>query len=150
MSEENKEKACRLLEEAFNEGNFGVVDEIVASGCVLLDPALPEEIRGPEGIKGFVQMYRSAYPDTHITVEDQIAEGDDVVTRWTGRGTHQRELLGVPPSGNRVEVSGITLDRFSGAKGFSGAKAVESWTNYDALGMMQQIGAAPSPEGAQG
>jgi predicted ester cyclase len=67
-----------------------------------------------------------------------------VVTRWTGRGTHQGELMGIPSSGNRVEVSGITLDRFSGAK------AVESWTNYDALGMMQQIGAAPSPEGAQG
>jgi steroid delta-isomerase-like uncharacterized protein len=121
-----------------------VVDEIVASGCVLHDPAIPEEISGPEGVKRYVQMYRSAFPDTHITVEDQIAEGDDVVTRWTGRGTHQGELLGVPPSGNRVEVSGITLDRFSGAK------AVESWTNYDALGMMQQIGAAPSPEGAQG
>ena len=144
MSEENKEKARRFLEEAFNEGNFDVVDEIVASEYVLHDPASPEEIRGPEGIKGFVQMYRSAFPDTHIMVEDQIAEGDDVVTRWTGRGTHQGELLGVPPSGNRVEVSGITLDRISGGK------FAESWTSYDALGMMQQIGAAPSPEGAQG
>ena len=139
MSEENKEKARRLLEEAFNEGNFGVVDEIVSPEYVLHDPALPEEIRGPEGVKGFVQMYRSAFPDTHITVEDQIAEGDDVVTRWTGRGTHQGELLGVPPSGKRVEVSGITLDRFSGAK------FAESWTSYDALGMMQQIGAIPEP-----
>ena len=139
MSEENKEKARRFLEEAFNEGNFGVVDEIFASEYVLHDPALPEEIRGPEGIKGFVQMYRSAFPDTHITVEDQIAEGDDVVTRWTGRGTHQGELLGVPPSGNRVEVPGITIDRFSGGK------FAESWSSYDALGMMQQIGAVPEP-----
>jgi steroid delta-isomerase-like uncharacterized protein len=139
MSEENKALARRFLEEACNEGNLGVVDEIVASDYVLHDPALPEEIRGPEGVKGFVQMYRSAYPDIVITVEDQIAEGDDVVTRWTGRGTHQGELLGVPPSGNRVEVAGITIDRISGGK------FAESWTTYDALGMMQQIGAIPPP-----
>jgi steroid delta-isomerase-like uncharacterized protein len=139
MSEENKALARRFLEEAFNEGNLGVVDEIVASDYVLHDPALPEEIRGPEGVKGFVQMYRSAYPDTDITVEEQIAEGDDVVTRWTGRGTHQGELLGVPPSGNRVEVAGITIDRISGGK------FAESWTIYDALGMLQQIGAIPPP-----
>jgi steroid delta-isomerase-like uncharacterized protein len=139
MSEENKEKTRRFLQEAFNEGNLSVVDEIYASDYVLHDPAVPDEIRGPEGVKGFVQMYRSAFPDTHITVEDQIAEGDDVVTRWTGRGTHQGELFGIPPSGNQIEISGITIDRFSGGKG------VESWTNYDNLGLMQQIGAIPEP-----
>ncbi len=144
MSEENKEKARRFLQEAFNEGNFSVVDEIFTSDYVLHDPAIPNEIRGPEGVKGFVQMYRSAFPDTDITVEDQIAEGDDVVTRWTGRGTHQGELFGVPPTDNRVEVTGITISRIEGGK------IAEDWTNYDALGMMQQIGAVPSPEGAQG
>jgi steroid delta-isomerase-like uncharacterized protein len=144
MSEENKEKVRRFLQEAFNEGNLGVVDEIFASDYVLHDPANPEEIRGPEGIKQFVQMYRSAFPDTHITVEDQIAEGDEVVTRWTGRGTHQGELFGVAPSGNQVELSGITISRFEGGK------IAEDWTNSDTLSMMQQIGAVPSPEGAQG
>ena len=144
MSEENKEKTRRFLEEAFNEGNLSVVDELFASDYVLHDPANPEEIRGPEGIKQFVQMYRSAFPDTHITVEDQIAEGDEVVTRWTGRGTHQGELFGVAPSGNQVELSGITISRFEGDK------IAEDWTNSDTLGLMQQIGAVPSPEGAQG
>jgi steroid delta-isomerase-like uncharacterized protein len=145
MSEENKEKARRFLQESFNEGDLGLVDELFASDYVLHDPASPEEeIRGPEGMKGFVQMYQSAFPDTDVTVEDQIAEGDDVVTRWTARGTHQGELFGAPPSGNRVEITGITVDRFSGGK------FAESWTNYDALGLMQQIGAVPSPEGAQG
>jgi steroid delta-isomerase-like uncharacterized protein len=139
MSEENKEKARRFLEEAFNEGNFGVVDEMVASEYVLHDPASPEEIRGPEGIKRFVQMYRSAFPDTHITVEDLIAEGDEVVTRWRGRGTHQGELFGIAPSGNQVEVTGITISRFEGGK------IAEDWTSYDVLGMMQQIGAIPEP-----
>jgi predicted ester cyclase len=77
-------------------------------------------------------------------VEDQIAEGDEVVTRWTGRGTHQGELFGVAPSGNQVELSGITISRFEGGK------IAEDWTNSDTLSMMQQIGAVPSPEGAQG
>ena len=144
MSEENKALVRRFLEEAFNKGNLGVVDEICASDYVLHDPASPEEIRGPEGIKGFVQMYRSAFPDSHITLEDLIAEGDKVVSRWTARGTHQGELFGIPPSGNQVEVSGITISRFEGGK------FVEDWSNSDTLGLMQQIGAVPSQEGAQG
>jgi steroid delta-isomerase-like uncharacterized protein len=144
MSEENKALARRFLEEAYNEGNLGLADEIFASDYVLHDPTNPEEMRGPEGIKGFVQMYRSAFPDSRITVEDQIAEGDKVVSRWRGRGTHQGELFGIPPSGNQVEVTGITISRFSGGK------FVEDWTNSDTLGLMQQIGAVPSPEGAQG
>jgi steroid delta-isomerase-like uncharacterized protein len=144
MSEENKEKVHRFLEETFNEGNLDVVDEIFASDYVLHDPGIPEEVSGPEGIKQFVQMYRSAFPDTHITVEDQLAEGDEVVTRWTGRGTHQGELFGIPASGNRVEDTGITISRFEGGK------IAEDWTNSDFLGLMQQIGAVPSPEGAQG
>jgi len=144
MSEVNKVLARRFLQEAFNEGNLGVADEIFTSDYVLHDPTVPEEMRGPEGVKLFVQMYRSAYPDTHITVEDQIAEGDEVVTRWTGRGTHQGELFGIPPSGNQVEVSGITISRFSGGR------IAEDWTNYDALSMMQQIGAIPEPGQAQG
>jgi steroid delta-isomerase-like uncharacterized protein len=139
MSEENKEKVRRFFQEAFNEGTLSVADEIFASDYVLHDPTTPEEISGPEGIKQFVQMYRSAFPDTHITVEDLIAEGDEVVTRWTGRGTHQGELFGVAPSGNQVEVSGITISRFEGGK------IVEDWTNSDTLGLMQQIGAVPSP-----
>jgi steroid delta-isomerase-like uncharacterized protein len=138
-AEENKALARRFLEEAFNEGNLGVADEIFASDYVLHDPVIPEEISGPEGIKGFVQMYRSAFPDTHITVEDQIAEGDEVVTRWTGRGTHQGDLFGIAASGNQVEVSGITISRFSGGK------FVEDWTNSDTLGLMQQIGAISEP-----
>ena len=143
MSEENKEKARRFLEEAFNEGNLDVADELFTSDYVLHDPSLPEEMRGPEGVKGVVQMYRSAFPDTNITVEDQIAEEERVVTRWTGRGTHQGELMGIPPSGNQVEVSGITISRFEGGK------IAEDWTNYDTLGMMQQIGAIPEEPGEQ-
>jgi steroid delta-isomerase-like uncharacterized protein len=139
MSEENKALARRFIEEAFNQGNLDVIDETTSSEWVHHDPAMPEEGHGPEGAKQFVQMYRSAFPDTHITIEDQVAEGDKVVTRWTARGTHEGELMGITPTGNRVEITGITIDRIEGGK------TVETWDHYDALGMMQQLGVMEQP-----
>jgi len=144
MSEENKDLARRFMEEAYNKGNVDFIDEVVASDYVAHDPTSPEGTGGgADGAKRFVEMYRSAFPDLRMTVEDLIAEGDKVVTRWTARGTHQGELMGIPPSGNRVEVTGINVDRIEGGK------FMETWSNYDALGMMQQIGAVPSAEQAQ-
>jgi steroid delta-isomerase-like uncharacterized protein len=120
-----------------NRRNIDAVDEIYASGFVGHDPAMPEDVRGVEGAREFYGMYQSAFPDVQITIEEQVAEGDTVATRWTARGTHQGELLGVPPSGNRVEVMGVTISRIEGGK------VAEEWDNYDALGMMQGIGAIP-------
>ena len=136
MSEENKALARRWAG-IFNQDNLDLVDEIYAPDFVGHDPAMPEDTRGVEGAREFYSMYRSAFPDTEITVEDQVAEGDKVVTRWTARGTHQGELMGVPPSGNRVEVMGTTISRIEDGK------IVEEWDIYDALGMMQQIDAIP-------
>ena len=144
MSEENKALARRFYEEVFNQENLEVADEIAAQDHVNHDPTLPDIPSGPEGLKQIVNLYHGAFPDANITVEDQIAEGDKVVNRWTGRGTHQGELMGIPPSGNRVEVSGMDIMRISGGK------IAETWSQYDAMGMMQQIGAVPSPEGDQG
>ncbi len=84
-------------------------------------------------------MYRSAFPDLQATVEDQVAEGDKVASRFTFRGTHRGELAGIPPTGNQVEVTGIVISRIEGGKG------AEDWSNYDALGMMQQLGVVPPP-----
>lgn len=89
---------------------------------------------GREGFKQFVLMYRSAFPDMHITIEDQIAEGDKVVSRWTARGTHQGELMGIPPTGKQATVTGINIERFANGK------FVEEWSNFDALGLLQQLG----------
>jgi steroid delta-isomerase-like uncharacterized protein len=138
--EENKAVVRRFLEEIFTGGNLELVEELFAPHYVLHDPSVPGEVRGPEGIKQYVGMYRGAYPDTRFTVEDQIAEGDEVVTRWTGRGTHQGELMGIPPTGQEVTVTGIEFDRVSGGK------LEETWVNYDAMGMMQQFGVIPQPE----
>jgi steroid delta-isomerase-like uncharacterized protein len=135
--EENKTVVRRFLEEIFTAGNLELVDELFAPDYVLHDPVVPDEVSGPEGMKRYVSMYRAAYPDTHFTIEDQIAEGDEVVTRWIGQGTHEGELMGIPPTGKQVTVTGIEVDRVVDGK------MQETWVNYDALGMMQQLGVVP-------
>jgi steroid delta-isomerase-like uncharacterized protein len=134
MSEENKALARRWAD-IMDQGNLDLVEEIYAPDYVGHDPAMPEDIRGVEGAREFYSMYRSAFPDAEITIEEQLAEGDTVATRWTGRGTHQGELMGVPPGGNRLEVMGVSISRIEGGK------IVEEWDIYDALGMMQAISA---------
>ncbi|HJQ29459.1 MAG TPA: ester cyclase [Rubrobacter sp.] len=142
-SEGNKAVVRQFLDEVFGGGNLELVDEIFAPDYVLHDPAVPGAVGGTEGMKQYVSMYRAAYPDTHFTIEDQIAEGDHVVTRWTGQGTHRGELLGIAPTGKLVTVTGIEVDRVSGGR------IEETWVNYDALGMMQQLGVIPAPEQAE-
>jgi steroid delta-isomerase-like uncharacterized protein len=137
--EANKALARRWFEDLFNAGNVEVADEIIAPDHVNHDPTLPDIPTGTEGQKQIVNLYRGAFTNAHISVEDQLAEGDRVVTRWTGSGTHQGEFMGVAPTGNQVTITGITINRVSEAK------IAESWSNYDALGMMQQIGAIPGP-----
>jgi steroid delta-isomerase-like uncharacterized protein len=114
-----------------------VIDELVAPDYVGHDPSQPE-LHGPEGVKGFVTTYLSAFPDGRITIDEQLAEGDLVGSRWTGRGTHQGDLMGIPPTGKQVTVSGITVSRLKDGK------VVEEWSNWDTLGMLQQLGAVPS------
>jgi len=144
MSEENKAIARRALEEVFSgQGNLDVADELFATDYVGHDPASLEDIRGPEGVKEFGSMYRNAFPDVQLSVQEQVAEGDMVATRWIASGTHQGDLMGIAPTGNRVTVAGTSVERIVDGK------IEETWDNYDALGMMQQIGAIPSPEEAQ-
>jgi steroid delta-isomerase-like uncharacterized protein len=142
MSEENKEKARRLMEEAFGQGKTEVIDEVLHSDFVCYDPNSESgEIRVVDTIKGEIEYFRSAVPDLTYTVEDQVAEGDKVVSRWKASGTHQGEFFGVPGSGNRIEMSGIQIDRFD-----ESGKMVEEWPEYDLLGAMKQIGAIPEPQ----
>jgi predicted ester cyclase len=140
--QENKDIVRRLLEEPWT-GNLDVIDELVDANYVGYDPATPEPLRGPEGVKEFVSSYLAAYSDGRITVDDQVAEGDMVASRWTGRGTHDGELMGIAPTRKQVTVSGITLSRLSNGK------VVEEWSNWDTLGMLQQLGAVPEMAQAQ-
>ncbi len=142
MSEENKAIARRAIEELFNQGNLDVADELIAPNYVNHDPVSPEEARGPEGFKQLVCGFRSAFPDLHFRIEDQIAEGDTAMTRWSALGTHQGELMGIAPTGNQVSVTGVGIDRIAGGK------IEETWVYYDALGMLRQLGVVPAPEQA--
>ena len=136
MSEENKAIVRRGYEEIWNGENLAAVDEIYAPGFVLYDPVTPG-VRGPEGFKQYVTMIRTAFPDLHFTVKDQIAEGDKVATRWTVTGTQQGQFMGIPPTGKHSTVTGITISRIADGK------IVEERSNWDALGMLQQAGVVP-------
>jgi len=142
---ENKATARRVPDEVFNQGNLSVVDELFAPNYVLHDPGVPAgELRGLEAYKDqWVSMFRTAFPDLRIVIDDQVAEGDKVASRYTGSGTHQGELRGFPPTNNRVEVTGTITSRF--AEG----KIVEEWNNIDSMGMMQQLGIVPPLEPSQ-
>ena len=139
--EENKAVVRREFEEIFNHrGNLDAAEEIYAPNYVGHEPAFGD-IQGVESAKQFAASYREAFPDLQSTIEDQVAEGDKVVTRFTSRGTHQGESEDFgPPTGNRIEVTGITFEQFADGK------IVEDWTNFDALGLMQQLGLVPEQQ----
>jgi predicted ester cyclase len=99
-----------------------------------------EGLEGIEVLRQFVKVSRDAFPDLQFTAEDMIAEGDKVAARYTMRGTHQGEFMGVAPTGNQIEVTGIDIVRFEGGK------MVEHWANSDELGMMQQLGLVPEQQ----
>lgn len=135
MSAETKALSRRVLEEAFNAGNLDVLDELVAPEFVNHDAAMPESLVGIDAAKASITGYRDAFPDLQLTIEEMIAEGELVATRWSARGTHQGELMGMTPTGKQATVTGITIDRIVDGR------IVESWTNWDTLGMLQQLGA---------
>jgi steroid delta-isomerase-like uncharacterized protein len=134
MSEENKALVRRVIEEGFNKRNVALFDELFAD-CVYRGPGVGE-LRG-EAYRQFLASVVAAFPDGCWTIEDQVAEGDKVATRWTFIGTHQRELMGIAPTGRQLTLSGMMMDRVVGGK------IAEEWEEYDALGMMQQLGALP-------
>jgi steroid delta-isomerase-like uncharacterized protein len=136
MSEENKAIHRRIWEEIWNQKNLDVADEIYDSSHISNGQGI-ELPPGPKGLKKLISIYRDAFPDVHFTIEDQIAEGDKVVTRWTSRGTHKGELMGIPATGKQTVSAGITITKFADGK------AIESWNNWDRLGLMQQIGVVP-------
>src|SRR3954452_7425157 len=141
MSDENK-AAARAVMDAFNSGDLDSLDDVVAADAVDHDQYNPFAAEGREGLKKSIAMYRQAFPDLTMTIEEQIAEGDKVVTRWTGTGTHQGELMGAAPTGKSSTVTGIGIDRFEDGR------IVEAWGNWDTLGMVQQLGLAPQEEAA--
>jgi steroid delta-isomerase-like uncharacterized protein len=137
MSEQNKTAVRRLFDELWNKGNLPVADELIAPTYTHHDASTPDVGRGPESEKKRVTHYRNAFPDMRLTIEDIIAEGETVIARWSCRGQHKGELNGIAPTGKQFAISGVTIARFANGK------IVEGYVNWDALGLMQQLGVVP-------
>jgi steroid delta-isomerase-like uncharacterized protein len=131
--------AHRFFDEVFSKGKLDLVDELFATDYVGHPAEHEQPTRGPEGVKQYVGALRKGVSDLAVTVEDQVAEGDKVVTRWTAQGTHDGELMGIAPTGRTAAVTGITIQRLQDGR------VVEGWTNWDVMGMLQQLGEAPGP-----
>jgi len=137
-AQDNKALVRRYFEDAWNKHNPAVVDEIYAADFVDRSPDIPGIAHTRDGLKQFMGVYLRAFPDGNITVEEQLVEGDRVVTRWSGRGTQTGEFMEMPPSAKKVAITGVQIDRFLGGK------IVEEWTLFDQLGMLQQLGVVPA------
>ena len=138
-AEKNKAIVQRYHDELFNKGNLTVADEVFDPkylNTAFENLGLP---RGPEGFKQYVSMIRTGFPDFHVDLEDQVAEGDKEVHRLIARGTHKGKFMDIAPTNKKVEVSAIVIDHFSEGK------VMKTWAEIDMLGMMQQLGVVPSP-----
>ena len=138
MTADNREITRRVFEEIWNKKKLEVADELMAADYVHHDPQSPDVAKGIEGYKQFVSYYLNAFPDLHFTIEDEIADENTVVSRWTATGTHQGDLPGIARTGRQFSVTGMTIARVRDGK------FIESWGNWDALGLMQQLGVVPA------
>ena len=126
----------RIFEEAFNLGNLAVIDQ-VTSPDLIAHNVIAGTPNGPQGLKLLVSIFRTAFPDLHCTVEDELVVGEKFAVRWSMRGTHQGMFLGNPPTGNHVDVLGIIFGRTENGR------ISEDWILTDQLGILQQLGVVP-------
>lgn len=136
-SEQNKNLIKRVISEVWNEGNFDVIDELVADDFVIHSRRPEEELKGPKQVREFYENLRSAFPDLKFTITDLVAEGDKVVTHFSASATHKGDFKGIPATGKKITFSGVDIDKITNGK------FVECWTNIDELGLLQQLGAVP-------
>ena len=131
---DNKQIVQRFMDECWNQGNLNTVMELVANDCRYHDPVFPSLTSGAENIKNHIQTCRNGFPDLTFTIDDTIAERDEVVVHWTGTGTHKGQFLGMPPTNKKASVTGTSIFRIEGGK------IVEEWANWNLMSMMEQLG----------
>jgi steroid delta-isomerase-like uncharacterized protein len=135
IAEDSKTLVRSAFEDIWDNGELARVDELFSSSFVRHGPtSLEGDISGREGFKQLVTMYRTAFPDLKVPIEQQVMEGNLVVTRWSGRGTHGGDLKGIAPTGRSINVQGVIIDRVENGQ------IQEEWAVYDSLGLMQQVG----------
>jgi steroid delta-isomerase-like uncharacterized protein len=138
--EQNKDVARRFYEVVLNEGNVSVLDDLAVADYEEHDP-LPGQGTGRQGIKERVTMVHDAFGQ-RFTIEDMVAEGDKVVVRWTGSGTHEGTFMGIPPTGKSFTIAGIDVYRLEDGR------LAEHWHVVDQLALLQQLGVLPQPQEA--
>jgi len=136
-TETNKATVRRMIEQVWNEHRLDLIEEFYSEDVILHSAGLPS-ISGLEPVREATAMALKAFPDQQLTIEGEIAEGDTVAARWTSRGTHKGELMGIPPTGKQFTHDGMTFYRLNNAK------IVEAWFVADILGQMQQLGVIPA------
>ena len=139
MSTKDNKAIAHRFAQVWSAGCLHIVDELAAPDIVVSYPMPPEPIRGTEAFKVFLTELIAGLPDVKVTVDDTIAEGDQVACRWTWRGTHEGPLFGFPPTGKPVQISGFTFYRIAGGK------VVEETGIGNTLSLMQQLGAVVAP-----
>jgi steroid delta-isomerase-like uncharacterized protein len=139
MATDNVALVRRYIEEIWNKGNLSVLGELVSDRYVATEPIVGE-LRGLDALRQHIQSFRTAFPDLRVTIEEVGLSGDRVFTRWTARGTHRGMFLGVPPTQNTGEITGITIDHVASGK------IVGHHQSYDSLALLQLVGAVASIE----
>lgn len=135
----------RMIEEVWNEGRFGLLDELVADDFVNHDPADPGDVRGRDAYRARIAMYRTAMPDLKISIEKAFAADEFVAMRWRAEGTNDGELEGLPTTHKRVSVSGMSIGRHD-----DDGRLLENWDQWDNMGFMAQLGMLPEAAAAGG
>lgn len=139
MATDNIALTKRFVEEVWNKGNLKVADELSGSTVVFHDP-IAKDLTSLDAFKGHVSGLRAAFPDFQVVLDDIAASGDKIYTRWTAAGTNKGSFMGIAPTNKRGVIVGMSMHRIQGGK------IVETWMNYDVLGMFQQLGIAPPME----
>jgi steroid delta-isomerase-like uncharacterized protein len=135
LSTEKNKAIQHRFQDMWNKGDFSIIEKIFDKD--FLNHSV--DAKGFDAIRQFVTIYRKAFPDVKFTIEEQIAEGDKSVMRYTITGTHKGEFQGIEPTGKSIKITGIAIHRITAGK------IVEIWANWDALGLMQQLGAVSMP-----
>src|ERR1700733_8910018 len=138
---DNRQIVQRFMDECWNKGNLNAVSELVADDCRYHDPVFPSLTSGAENLKNHIQTCRNGFPDLMFTIDDTIAERNEVVEHWTATGTHKGQFLGMPPTNKKATVTGTSIFRIEGGK------IVEEWANWNLMSMLEQLGLAMAPEG---
>ena len=121
-----------------NTADAKMATELVSAEAIFFVPGRPDPVRGPAGYLEIINMMRSGFPDIQWTLEETIAEGDKIVARYTMRGTHKGNFMGVPPAGKKIAVQALNIYRFSNGQ------IIEEQGQPDLLGLLQQIGGLPA------